>query len=180
MLILGGTRFLTAELARIAVAAGHDVTCASRGRSGAAPPGARFVRIDRDRPDAYDALTGTFDAVVDPVTRPSWARAAVAALGDRAGHWTTISSCSVYLDEATPGQTTDAPVHDPAPAGADETDMEIYGSLKVASENAARITIGDRTLIIRPGLIVGPQDPSGRFTYWPERIAEGGEVLAPG
>ena len=180
ILILGGTRFLTAELARIAAAAGHDVTCASRGQSGSAPDGAQFVAIDRTRPDAYNALTGPYDAVVDPVTRPSWARAAVAALGERVGHWTTISSCSVYVDETTTGQNTDAPVHDPAPVDADETDMAIYGSLKVASENAARSTIGDRTLIIRPGLIVGPHDPSGRFTYWPERIANGGEVLAPG
>ena len=181
ILILGGTRFLTSELARLAVAGGHDVVCAARGESGAAPPGARLVEIDRVSPDAYAPLAGEqFDAVVDPVTRPSWARAAVAALGDRTEHWTTISSCSVYTDEVTPGQTADAPLHDPAPLDADETNMEIYGSLKVASEEAARSTIGDRTLIIRPGLIVGPYDRSGRFTYWPARIADGGEVLAPG
>lgn len=181
ILILGGTRFLTSELGRLAVAAGHDVVCASRGRSGAAPAGTRFVEIHRDQPDGLVPLAGeSFDAVVDPVPRPSWARAAMSALGERAGHWTAISSCSVYRDEETPGQTADAPVHDPAPVDADETNMEIYGSLKVASEEAVRVALGDRALIIRPGLIVGPDDQSGRFTYWPERIAAGGEVLAPG
>ena len=158
ILIFGGTRFLTAELARLAVAAGHDVVCAARGVSGAVPEGARFVPIDREAEDAYAALHGEqFDAVVDPVTRPSWARAAVAALGERAGHWTTISSCSVYVDEATPGQTAAAPVHEPAPLDADETDMEIYGSLKVASEHAARAGLGDRALIVD---LVG--SPTGR------------------
>jgi 2'-hydroxyisoflavone reductase len=181
ILILGGTRFLTSELARLAVEAGHDVVCASRGQSGSAPLGARFVEIDREAPDAYDPLGELeFDAVVDPVTRPSWARAAVTALGGRAGHWTHISSCSAYADDSVPGQRADAAVHDPAPVDCDESDMELYGSLKVASEDAVRGPLGDHALIIRPGLVVGPHDRSGRFTYWPERLADGGEVLAPG
>ncbi len=181
ILILGGTRFLTSELARLAVAAGHDVVCASRGQSGAAPPGARLIEIDREKSNAYGPLDGLeYDAVVDPATRPSWARAAVAALGDRAGHWTHISSCSAYVDDTVPGQRTDAALHDPAPLDCDESDMQIYGSLKVASEEAVHGRLGDRALIIRPGLVVGPHDRSGRFTYWPQRLADGGEVLAPG
>jgi nucleoside-diphosphate-sugar epimerase len=181
ILVLGGTRFLSHEVAILAVERGHDVTCAARGQSGAAPDGARLVPLDRADPDGFRPYEGArFDAVLETATRPSWVRRALDALSDGAGHWTYVSSCSVYSDEKTPHQRADAPTLPAAPEGADETDMSIYGELKMASETAVRERRGADAFIVRPGLIVGPGDPSGRYTYWVERLSRGGEVLAPG
>lgn len=181
ILVLGGTRFLSRELAGQAVSAGHDVTVAARGSSGAVPDGAEHVRVDRSHSGGLSPLANRrFHAVVDVATKPSWVREAVELLGDSTGHWTYVSSVSVYSDESTPGQTAEAPVRQPAPVGADETDMDLYGELKIAAELAVLDTLADRAFVCRPGLIVGPGDPSGRFPYWPRRLAAGGEVLAPG
>jgi len=185
LLVLGGTVFLGRAVARHAVAAGHDVTCAARGLGGAVAEGARFVRVDRDRPDGLSALAGErFDAVVDVARRPSHVRVALAALADRVGHWTFVSTCSVYADDATPGQrATTAPVLEPAPEGTDldDTTPAGYGRNKVACERAVAGAVGeDRAFLCRAGLIVGPEDPSGRFEYWVRRVHRGGEVLAPG
>jgi 2'-hydroxyisoflavone reductase len=92
-----------------------------------------------------------------------------------------VSTVSVYADDATPGQhARTAPLHPPLAAGADETDQNNYSFNKVACEQAVAEAVGDRSLVVRAGLIVGPGDPSDRFTYWPARLARGGEVLAPG
>src|SRR5215467_2949055 len=96
LLVLGGTAFLGRAVAHAALAAGHDVTCAARGSTGTPPPGARFVRYDRTAPDAFAAVEGEYDALVDVSSRPSQVRAAVAALRDRVGHWVYVSSASVY------------------------------------------------------------------------------------
>ncbi|KTS15948.1 reductase [Methylobacterium indicum] len=170
ILVLGGTRFLGRAVATQAVGRGHAVTCAARGRAGAAPPGARFVAIDRDRADGLDALRGeTFDAAVDVARDPGRVRRALAALAGRVGHWTFVSTTSVYADTATRGQTArTAPLLAPAEDGP-------YGAAKVACERA----FGGGALICRAGLIVGPGDPTGRFSYWVARLARGGEVLAP-
>lgn len=181
ILVLGGTRFVSQTIAELALARGHDVTCAARAESAEPPAGARFVSVDRADPAGFDALVGvSFDAVLDTATRPTWVRRALDARGATAGHWTYVSSCSVYADEATVGQTVDAPTRIAAPPGSDETDMEIYGELKVAAETAVLDAVGGRAFVVRPGLIVGPGDRSGRFTYWVERLAAGGDVLAPG
>lgn len=181
ILVLGGTQFLSRELVRQSVAAGHDVTVAARGITGEVPAGAEHVAVDRSVPGALSPLSGrSFDAVVDVGRRPSWSREAVVTLGPRASHWTYVSSISVYADEATPGQTATAPVREPAPGDADESDTELYGELKVASERAVLDVLADRAFVCRPGLIVGPGDPTGRFTYWVKRLAAGGDVLAPG
>src|SRR5690606_20997304 len=186
LLVLGGPVFLGRAVARQALAAGHDVTCLARGASGATVPGARFVTADRDRPDAYRVLGAErFDAVIDVTSYPGQARGAVAALADRIDHWVYVSSISVYSDRVTPGQHADtAPVLAPASPEQERAprgDPANYGPCKVACEQAVRGGVGtDRSFICRAGLIVGPEDPSGRFTYWVARLARGGRVLAPG
>jgi nucleoside-diphosphate-sugar epimerase len=185
LLVLGGTVFLGRTVARLAVAAGHNVTCATRGVSGTPEDGVSFVRVDRDQPDGLAALRGLeFDAVVDVSSRPGQVRRAVADLAQRVGHAVYVSSGSAYAEHGTPGQSAaDTPVLDPAPAEADPdgSDMASYGPRKVACERAVIDGFGpDRTFVCRAGLIIGPGDPSGRFGYWVSRLARGGEVLAPG
>ena len=184
LLVLGGTRFLGRATARAAVTLGDEVVCAARGISGAVPAGATFVAIDRDESEAYSALAefGDFDAVIDVSNRPSQVRSALAALGRRTHHWIYISSISAYADNETPGQAAStAPLLPPAALDVDEADLANFGPCKVACEQAVLDAMGaERTFICRAGLIVGPEDPSGRFTYWPNRIARGGEILAPG
>ncbi|GIG56995.1 reductase [Longispora fulva] len=171
MLILGGSVFLSRSIAGQAIAAGHDVTCASRGKSGTAPAGTTFVQLDRSV--GLDPLADqTFDAVVDVSSNPDHVREAVKALAGRVGHWTYVSSVSAYADQSVPGQLAhQTPLHDP--------DDEGYGPNKVACEEAVRGS-GVPALICRAGLIVGPGDAIPRFSYWPLRLAKGGEVLVPG
>lgn len=176
VLILGGTGWLSGRVARRWSDAGARVTCLARGER-AAPDGAVLVRGDRDDDGVYDALARKeWDEVVDVSSRAHHVRAAVEALGDRAGHWTYVSSLSVYSDDATENADESAPTHPPAQEG-DEYD---YGPQKVAAENAIR-SLGKRALIVRPGLIVGPGDPSDRFGYWAAAFdrAGNGAVLTP-
>jgi 2'-hydroxyisoflavone reductase len=187
LLVLGGTVFLGRAVARQAVAAGHEVTCVARGESGRQVAGVRFVRADRDNPEALAPLRGEqFDAVIDVSRRPSHARRAVAALRDSVAHAVYVSSCSAYADNATPGQRADtAPLLDPFPDGRDEadiaTDPQAYGQAKVASEIAFRTGFGpERTFVCRAGLIEGPEDEMNRYAYWVRRMAAGGDVLVPG
>ncbi|WP_405710457.1 NAD-dependent dehydratase [Streptomyces xanthophaeus] len=185
MLVLGGTAFLSHAVAAEGVRRGHEVLCAARGTSGKVPEGATLVTVDRDAPDGLAPLAGTrFDAVVDVATMSyPWVRDALAALGARAGHWTFVSSINVYADAVTTGQDEDAPLHEPATSGADAEERikhpHLYGGIKVAGENAVREAVGDRALIVRSGLIVGPGDVSDRFGYWPARISQGGRVVVP-
>ena len=120
-----------------------------------------------------------FDAVVDVARHPSWVRAAVAALPDP--HWVFVSTISVYTDDSTPGGTVDSlPTHEPIHTDEDVmSGPEVYGAMKVGCEQA--VADGASSwVVVRPGLIVGPGDRSGRFSYWPARLADGGEILAPG
>jgi nucleoside-diphosphate-sugar epimerase len=176
LLVLGGTVFLSRVVAADAVARGHEVTCAARGTSGSVPDGARLVTIDRSGPLPD---LGEYDAVVDVARHPSWVRAAVAAYPE--AHWVFISTVNVYADDATPGGTpATLPLVEPLEEDADLAERpEVYGPMKVACERIVRAGAAS-SMVIRPGLIVGPGDPSGRFGYWPRRLAGGGEVLAPG
>ncbi|MEH1015877.1 NAD-dependent epimerase/dehydratase family protein [Micromonospora sp. CPCC 206060] len=185
ILVLGGTRFLGRAVARLAHDRGYDVTCAARSVSGAPPAGPRFVPVDRDDPDGLAALDGAwFDAVVDVTRRVDHARYALDTLADRVGHWVFVSSISVYADHSVPGRSVaDSPLLPPAPDGVDGPgpDFRWYGECKVSIERAVLDRVGaDRSFICRAGLIVGPEDTSDRFPYWVRRLADGGEVLAPG
>ena len=179
LLVLGGTLFLSRAVTLEAVARGHQVTCACRGSS-PVPDGADHLPLDRDRDDVTAALgERSWDAVVDVARRPTWVRAAVGALPS--AHWVFVSSISVYADHAAagggPGRTPlVAPVREDRDLA---VDPEAYGGMKVACEQAVEARAATATLV-RPGLIVGPGDPTGRFTYWVERLADGGTVLAPG
>lgn len=178
LLVLGGTRFLSRAVAQEAVARGHSVTCACRGVSGSVPEGAEHLAWHRDQPPPEALQAGRWDAVVDVSRLPSQVRRAVAAVPD--AHWVFVSTISVYADDSLVGGPGTLPVHEPEH---DDVDLaqhpEAYGPMKVACERA--VTAGARSAtVVRPGLIVGPGDPTGRFGYWPQRLARGGEVLAPG
>jgi 2'-hydroxyisoflavone reductase len=180
VLILGGTGFLSREIAAEALARGHDVTCLTRGISGDPPSGAEHVIADREEGDAYLGVSARYwDAVVDITSTPSYARAALDALGDDTGHWTYVSSVSAYADLSQRGGDEADALWDPLPEDADESDMSRYGEMKSACEAAALSTVGERLLIARAGLLIGPGDGSDRFGYWPGRFARGGRVLVP-
>ena len=179
LLVLGGSRFLSEAVATEALARGHGVTCAARGRSGPVPHGARFVRWDRGEPVPEELAATSYDAVVDVARQPSWVRTAVAAFPS--AHWVFVSTVNVYADDATPGgRPGSLPLREAQHEDVDlAVDPEAYGPMKVACEELVRAGAASWT-VVRPGLIVGPADPTGRFTYWPVRLAEGGEVLAGG
>ena len=175
LLVLGGTKFLSRAVAQQAVDRGWDVTCACRGSSGPLPNGVTHLAWDRSL-DAPDSITaGTWDAVVDVARLPSYVGRAVTAVPD--AHWIFVSTINVYADNGSPAMeplveaiTTDVDLAE---------DPEAYGPMKVACEEL--VTSGAASsMLVRPGLIVGPDDGSGRFSYWPARLARGGEVLAPG
>ena len=190
ILILGGTGFTGPHQVAYALSRGHKVTVFNRGRQGNPWPGKVEELIgDRNTGD-LKALEGrSWDVCIDnPTTLPFWVRDAGKTLSGHVGQYIFISTISVYASDAAPGQDETAAV---APyKGADpmaETikslmaDMgTLYGPLKALSEAEARRQFGAETTIIRPGLIVGPGDETDRFTYWPVRLARGGEVLAPG
>ncbi|MDQ3384076.1 MAG: hypothetical protein M3519_09885 [Actinomycetota bacterium] len=188
ILVLGGSLFLSREVVLAALARGHEVVCACRGSSGAVPEGATHVVLDRAAdtdPEVgpWAALAGGgYDAVVDVAGTPSWVRTALAALSGAGPHWVFVSTISVYADlSRRGGGVGDTPVLAAAagdPAG--DSDPTAYGRSKVACEQAVTTATDGHSLVVRPGLIVGPGDPSGRFTYWPVRLAAPGPVLAPG
>lgn len=180
ILILGGTQWLGRTVARLALDAGHEVTCLARGVSGDFPRGAEAVVADRDGADAYAELEGhTWDLVVELTRLPAHARAAVEALSPAAEHWVFVSSCSVYASHARPGVSETARLLPALGSGEAYTD-EKYGEAKVGCEWLTVASRGNAALLVRAGLIGGPGDPTGRTTYWPLRFAAGREpVLVP-
>ncbi|SDE51256.1 NAD-dependent epimerase/dehydratase family protein [Glycomyces harbinensis] len=177
VLVLGGTVYLSRTIARMAVERGHQVTAAARGTSGEPPEGVEFVKIDRSSPEGVEALRGReFDAVFDVARLPAYVGPVLDVLADHAGHWSFISSISAYDKD---GAGADE-VHEPTAPDSTDPSVEVYGASKVACENLVRERLGDRALVTRPGLIVGPGDPVDRLGFWPLRFSEGGEILAPG
>lgn len=179
LLVLGGTRFLGRHLVEQALARGHQATLFNRGRT--APtlfPQAERLQGDRDG-DLTPLQSRSWDAAVDTCGYlPRVVRRSVQALRDRVGRYLFVSSISVYADSATAHQDERAErARLPAPDCEDIPGY--YGALKAACEDEVQAAFGARAVLLRPGLIVGPLDPTGRFTYWVQRIARGGRVLAP-
>ncbi|HEY0388138.1 MAG TPA: NAD-dependent epimerase/dehydratase family protein [Gaiellales bacterium] len=182
LLILGGTVFLGRHIAEHALAGGHELTLFTRGRTNPELfPAAEHVHGDRD--GGLESLRGRqFDAVIDTSGYvPRMVRASAELLAVSASRYVFISSVSVYDGNGGAGTEVDGPVGTIEDESTEEITDESYGPLKALCERAVEETFGrDRSLVIRPGLIVGPDDPTDRFTYWPARIAGGGRVLAPG
>lgn len=179
ILILGGTVFLGRALTDVALARGHEVVHFNRGRNAA---DARVASIRGDRNDAgalgAAAARGPWDVVFDTSAYvPQALRKSAGALDAQTGRYVFVSSISVY---AGPDYAESAPVQRAPDPLAEAWTPETYGGLKAACEEAAREMLGERVLIVRPGLIVGPHDRTDRFTWWPHRIAQGGRVAAPG
>jgi 2'-hydroxyisoflavone reductase len=182
LLVLGGTKFLGRAIVESALDQGHEVTLFNRGRTNPELfPEAEKLRGDRAT-DLSALADRTWDAVVDTSAYvPQQARASAQALTDAAGYYLFISSVSVYADLSQPVDEDSA--LDELEKGQPEDrlleDFSNYGPLKVLCERAVAESFGGPAAIVRPGLIVGPHDPTGRFTYWPHRVARGGEILAP-
>ncbi len=172
LLVLGGTAWLGREVAAAAVSRGHEVTCLARGSSGDVPAGARLVRADRDRTDAYDLVAAErWEAVVDVARQPGHLRRAAASLEPAAGRFLFISSGNVYASQRELDDDEDATLLPPLESDVMES-MEQYGQAKVAGEQAVTGAFGaGRTFIARAGPIGGPGDSSGRSGYWPWRFA---------
>jgi 2'-hydroxyisoflavone reductase len=189
ILILGGTGFTGPHQVTYALARGHHVTLFNRGRSPHAWPGEVVELVgDRNTGD-LKALEGSeWDACIDnPTTLPFWVRDAARVLRDRVGQYVFISTVSVYADnDKAEDESAVVAAYKGSDPMAETAETlrghigELYGPLKAMSEGEARRQFGARTTVIRPGLIVGPGDETDRFTYWPVRLARGGEVLAPG
>jgi 2'-hydroxyisoflavone reductase len=178
LLVLGGTEFLGRALVEIALAQGDDVSLFNRGRSNPHLfPEARHLRGDRD--GALDALLGgSWNAVVDCTGYvPRHVRDSVDLLRDRVDHYVFMSSVSVYASFADPIDEGSALAVLTEP-GSEDSEAH-YGALKALCEDEVAQGMGDRAAIVRAGLIVGRYDPTGRFTHWVHRVADGGEVLVP-
>ena len=190
ILILGGTGFTGPFQVRYALSRGHSVTVFNRGKThpGELPKAAEQLLGDRN--DQLDALKGRkWDVVIDnPTTLPVWVRDAAQILQGNVDRYVFISTISVFADVSKPGTDENGPLAKYAGADAMKetvatlraSNYGLYGPLKVLSEQEAEKWFPGKALVIRPGLIVGPGDETDRFTYWPVRVARGGEVLAPG
>jgi 2'-hydroxyisoflavone reductase len=191
ILILGGTGFTGPFQVNYALARGHTVTLFNRGQrpSPEWPGEVEQLHGDRNSGDLKSLEGREWDVCIDnPTSLPFWVRDAGKVLAGKVGHYLFISTISVYADGSQAGIVEDAAL---APYGGKDAMAEtmeslradvgnLYGPLKALSEAEARKQFGDKVTIVRPGYIVGPRDETDRFTYWPHRIAQGGEVLVPG
>ncbi|HEX3056898.1 MAG TPA: NAD-dependent epimerase/dehydratase family protein [Gaiellaceae bacterium] len=177
LLVFGGTKFLGRGV--VEAAGAHDVTLVNRGRTNPElyP---EVERIELDLTGDLEPLRGRqWDAAIDmdPTQLPRHTRRRAEAVD--VGHYVFVSTISVYSDTSQPIDESSA-LFDPPDPEPETFDPEQYGGLKVGSERVVLQVFGERSAIVRAGLIVGPHDPTERFTYWPRRLAEGGTVLAPG
>jgi 2'-hydroxyisoflavone reductase len=186
LLIIGGSRFLGRHLVDAALARGDRVTLFNRGQSGPAPAG--VATLQGDRKSQLQSLTESgrrWDAVVDTCGYlPGDVARMADALAGRVGRYLFVSSISAYASAALP-TAEDAPLGHIDDADTQAIDGRSYGPLKALCEAAVRRRLGDAaSILVRPGLIVGPHDPTERFTWWPARLAraadDGLPVLVPG
>jgi 2'-hydroxyisoflavone reductase len=179
ILMLGGTSFVGRHMVEAALARGHQITLFTRGLTN--PTLFDVERLTGDRDGHLDALGGrAWDAVIDTSGRvPRVVRQSVELLVEAVGRYAFVSTKSVYAAFPPEGVSERSPVIELDP-GAREDDAANYGGLKVLCERLVERAYGERALVLRPGLVVGPHDPTDRFTYWPCRLARGGEVLVPG
>src|SRR5258706_3634190 len=190
ILMLGGTGFTGPHQVRYALSRGHKVTVFNRGKTHPGELPKEAEQLIGDRNGQLDALKGrTWDAAIDiPTSIPVWVRDAAQVLKGNVERYVFISTISVYSDNSKPGMDETGPLarYEGADAMKETqatlkaSNYRLYGPLKALSEAEAEKWFPGKALIIRPGLIVGPGDESDRFTYWPVRLARGGEILAPG
>lgn len=180
ILILGGTGFIGPFQVRYALERGHNVTLFNRGSGEEMFP--ELETLIGDRNDDLSALRGRrWDLVIDNSrSNPDWVELSADFLKDAAAQYMYVSSRSAYADVSRVPMTNEAPTWTYERAGLEPGDNLPYGLAKALSEEAVHRHFPDRTTVVRPGLIIGPQDETDRFTYWPVRIHRGGEVLAPG
>jgi 2'-hydroxyisoflavone reductase len=187
ILIIGGTGFTGPEQVNYALSRGHHVTLFNRNKTRPDMFKGKVDQLIGDLSTDTSALEGKkFDVVIDnPTTAPAWVRNVARYMKGNTGQYIFISTISVYPDNATPN-ADESVATTPLPDGVDPYTLErqnwgrYYGALKSRSEKDVQENYPGIFTIIRPGLIVGPLDPSDRFTYWPVRVERGGEVLAPG
>ncbi|MDB4889528.1 MAG: 2-hydroxyisoflavone reductase, partial [Gemmatimonadetes bacterium] len=179
LLILGGTGFIGPHLVRHAIARGHSVTIFTRGRRDADIPDS-VIRLTGDRNGDLKSLEGKkWDAVVDDsATNPVWVAATTALLKNSVDRYLFTSSTGVFYPYLSRGLDENGPIKleadDPKDGSA------TFGVAKAKCEREVMNAFGNRGVVVRPTYIVGPGDTSDRFPYWPQRLAKGGEVLAPG
>lgn len=181
LLVLGGTRFVGRHLVDAAVARGHAVTLFNRGQSDDSLfPDLEHLHGDRD--GGLGVLEGrTWDAVVDTCGYvPRIVGQSVDALKGAVGRYLFVSTISVYDEPMVAGAGEDAPLKTLDDPGVETVTPETYGGLKVLCEQRVTGAFGDRATVVRPGMIVGPHDPTDRYTWWAVRVRQGGEVLVPG
>jgi 2'-hydroxyisoflavone reductase len=180
ILILGGTSFVGRHIAETALNRGHDLSLYTRGQTG---PGLFPVarRLIGDRDGGLAALRGgRWDAAIDVNGfLPRLVGDSAAMLANAVDHYTFISTISVFADFSRPGMTEASPLGQLEDESVEEITGETYGPLKALCEGVVADYYPDRSLVVRPGLVAGPYDPTDRFTYWAWRLAGGGEVLAP-
>lgn len=181
LLIIGGTRFVGRHIVEAALARGHAVTLFHRGQTNTDLfPQIEHLIGNRDG-DLAPLRDRTWEAAIDTCGYgPRIVRQSAELLAHSIEQYTFISSISVYAEGAPAGMDETAPVATIADETREDITNESYGALKVLCERVVEQVYADRTLIVRPGLIVGPHDHTDRFTYWPHHIAHGGKVLAPG
>ena len=182
ILIIGGTRFLGRHLVDAALARNHEVTLFNRGKSNPDLfPELETILGDRETEvSKLQQADRHWDTVIDVAGYlPRIVRLSAEVLKSNVGRYVYISSISVYSNFSKVGINESDPVGKIDDETTEEITEETYGPLKALCERAVQDIYGERALIIRPGLIVGPHDPTDRFTYWPVRVTRGGEVLAP-
>ncbi|MBM7076009.1 NAD-dependent epimerase/dehydratase family protein [Micromonospora humida] len=178
LLMLGGTGFVGSAIVAEGVRRGWTVTMFNRGIHGPTPPGVHRLRGDRTAPGGLAELAGgAWDVVVDTWDGAPRAVRDAATLLRSAGHYAYVSSCSVYAPPVLPGGGEESAV---VSSAADDTGDDDYARCKAGGELAATGVFGDRALLVRAGLILGPGEDIGRLPWWLRRVARGGDVLAPG